>query len=81
MAKNITPVKNEESGIKYWWNKSRGYFTNIYVELKKVQWPGRTQLIGYTGVVLFAVALMALLIWLFDSSLSFALDKLFKAFA
>ena len=81
LAKNNTPVKKEERGIKIWWNETREYFTNVYSEMKKVTWPGRAQLIGYTGVVLFAIALMALIIWVFDSGLSFALEKLFKAFA
>lgn len=81
LAKSNTPVKTEESGLKNWWNNTRGYFSNVYSELKKVHWPGRKQLVAYTGVVLVTVALMALLLWLFDSGLSFLLDKLFKAFA
>ncbi|HWP98247.1 MAG TPA: preprotein translocase subunit SecE [Syntrophomonadaceae bacterium] len=52
----------------------------VYSELKKVHWPDRRQLTTYTGVVLVAVVLMGGIIWLFDSGLGLALDKLFKAF-
>lgn len=81
MAKNNTPVKTEEKSMKTWWTKTREYFSNVYSEMKKVHWPGRNQIIGYTGVVLFTVALVGLVIWLFDTGLSFALEKLFEAFA
>jgi len=81
LAKSNTPVKTEESRIKNWWNNTRGYFSNVYSELKKVHWPGRRQLIAYTGVVLVTVVFMAFLLWLFDSGLSIVLDALFKAFA
>lgn len=80
MAKNNTPAK-EESGFKIWLENTREYFSSVYNELKKVHWPPRPQLIGYTGVVLFTVALVSLIVWLFDSGLSFLLTKLMEAFA
>jgi len=80
VAKNNTPVQ-QESGYKIWWENTREYFSSVYNELKKVHWPVRQQLIGYTGVVLFSIALVALIIWLFDSGLSFLLTKLLAAFA
>jgi preprotein translocase subunit SecE len=80
MAKNNTPA-NQESKVKVWWENTREYFSAVYNELKKVHWPDRKQLIAYTGVVLFAVAFMALIIWIFDSGLSWLLESLIKAFA
>lgn len=80
MAKNNTPAK-QESGIKIWWENVRQYFSSVYNELKKVYWPGRNQLIGYSGVVIITVAIVALIIWAFDSGLSFLLTKLLNAFA
>ena len=74
MAKNNTPAK-QESGFKNLLENTREYFSSVYNELKKVHWPVRAQLIGYTGVVLFSVALVALIIWLFDSGLSFLLTN------
>lgn len=63
------------------WENTKNYFISVYNELKKVHWPGRTQLIAYTGVVLFAVVLVALIIWVFDKGLSFLLESLFNVFA
>lgn len=80
MAKNGVPAK-QESGMANRWENIKEYFISVYNELKKVHWPNRTQLIGYTGVVLFSVTLVALIIWLFDSGLSWLLSKLFEAFA
>ncbi len=80
MAKDSVSTGNA-SNIKNWWNSGKQYFTGVYNELKKVHWPGRVQLIGYTGVVLLSVAIVALILWLFDSGLSFLLERLTKVFA
>ena len=37
------------------------------IELKKVTWPSKQELIAHTGVVLVAVLLCALMIWIIDS--------------
>ena len=80
MAKNV-PAKNEAGGKKLRWEKTKQYFISVYNELKKVHWPDRRQLVAYTGVVLVAVTIVALIIWVFDSGLSFLITKLFEAFA
>jgi preprotein translocase subunit SecE len=80
VAKSNVPAKNEIT-LKTRWDNIVEYFRSVYNELKKVHWPDRTQLIAYTGVVLFAVTLMALILWVFDSGLSFLLKQLFDAFA
>jgi preprotein translocase subunit SecE len=69
------------SSLKSWWENGKQYLSGVYNELKKVHWPGKNQLIGYTGVVLLSVALMALIVWLFDKGLSFVLEKLMQAVA
>lgn len=80
MTKNV-PAKKESDGLKVRWLNIKQYFTSVYNELKKVHWPNRQQLVAYTGVVLVSVTIVALIIWLFDSGLSFVLEKLFEAFA
>ncbi|WP_439646078.1 preprotein translocase subunit SecE [Syntrophomonas palmitatica] len=80
MTKNNIPAKNEVT-MAVRWENTKGYFISVYNELKKVHWPNRQQMIGYTGVVLVSVAIVGLIIWLFDSGLSFVLQKLFDAFA
>lgn len=46
------------------------FVKGAYSELKKVNWPGRRELIIYTAVVVVAVLFVGALIWLFDSALS-----------
>ncbi len=57
--------------------ESRGkpvkFFKNVRFEMKKVVWPNRSELISYTGVVLFTCAVFGLGIWLADSIFSGAL--------
>ncbi|AHF05882.1 preprotein translocase subunit SecE [Desulfitobacterium metallireducens] len=56
--------------------KATEYFRGVISELKKVQWPNRQQLLTYTGVVLVAVVIVAVLLWIVDSGLSFLMTKL-----
>jgi len=52
------------------------YFRDVYNELKKVHWPTRNQLLVYTGVVFVSVGIIALLIWIVDSGLTYAMNSL-----
>lgn len=61
------------------WENTKEYFISVYNELKKVHWPDRQQLTAYTGVVLVTVFIVGLIIWLFDSGLSWLMTQLFKA--
>jgi preprotein translocase subunit SecE len=79
VTKTNAPAKKEGVTLKTRWNNTVEYFRSVYSELKKVHWPGRTQLIGYTGVVLIAVTLIALIIWLFDMGLSALMQVIFNA--
>ena len=56
--------------------KAAEYFSGVLSELKKVIWPNRRQLLAYTGVVFFAVAIVSVMMWIVDSGLSLALAKL-----
>lgn len=81
MAKNgNNTVKKKEASVN-WYQRAKSYITSVYSELKKVHWPGRTQLIAYTGVVLVSVVIIGFVIWLFDTGLGFLLEKLTSAFA
>lgn len=46
------------------------FFGGTKAELKKVYWPGRQQVLVYTGVVLTTVFIMSVLIWVVDLGLS-----------
>ncbi len=45
---------------------AKSFFKGVWAELKKVHWPDRKQLITYTGVVIIAVLLMAVVISIYD---------------
>lgn len=77
MAKDHVPAGNTDN-VKNWFVGVRTYFNGVYLELKKVHWPSRVQLTAYTGVVLISVAIVALILWVFDSGLSFVLNWLTK---
>lgn len=81
MAKTNAPAKKEGITLKTRWDNTVEYFRSVYSELKKVHWPDRRQLIGYTGVVLIAVTLVAIIIWLFDWGLSALMQVIFNAFS
>ena len=78
LAKNTAAAN--ENPLKQRWNNAIDYFRGVYSELKKVHWSDRRQLVAYTGVVLFAVTLMAVILWLFDTGLSYLLTLLLNAF-
>jgi preprotein translocase subunit SecE len=52
------------------------FLREVKIELKKVTWPTRQQLIAYTAVVMITVIVVALLIWVFD----YLFSVLFRAF-
>lgn len=80
LAKNNVSAKNEIT-VAGRLSNLKQHVLNVFGELKKVHWPNRQQLIAYTIVVLVSVALVALIIWLFDTGVSFILEKIFSAFA
>ena len=54
------------------------FFRDVKVELKKVTWPTKKQLIAYTVVVFITVFMIATLIWVIDSFFSVAFRWLLK---
>lgn len=54
--------------------KLKKFLKGAWAELKKVHWPNRRQILSFTSVVLFAVVLVAVMIFAVDSVLSKMLD-------
>ena len=79
--KSNNSTAKKDGGVVSLYEKAKSYLVSVYNELKKVLWPGRTQLVAYTGVVLVSVIIVGFIIWLFDTGLGFLLEKLFNAFA
>ena len=59
-------------------NKFTGFFKDVKVELKKVSWPTRSDLIGSTAVVIMAVMLLGTAIGIWDFMLSNIINFLLK---
>ena len=49
------------------WNKIKQFFSEVIVEMKKVSWPSRQELIGSTVVVFTLVAILSLYIGVVDA--------------
>jgi preprotein translocase subunit SecE len=55
----------------------RQFLKEVRQELKKVAWPSRKELVGYTVVVLVAVVFLTSLVFLMDLAFSKAVLKVF----
>jgi preprotein translocase subunit SecE len=60
-------------------NKVTGFINEVKMELGKVSWSTREELIGSTSVVIILTAIVALFIFVVDSSLARILSIIFKA--
>ena len=56
----------------------REYFKGVKVEIKKVVWPTRKELVSYTIVVLFTCTVLGLAIWGIDSGFLALIRALFN---
>ena len=64
--------------IKEWWPSTRSFFRDVWVEMTKVSWPGRPEVVGTTLVVIAACFLFGFYLFLVDSGLSWLIDRIFK---
>lgn len=54
------------------------YFRGVKAETKKVIWPGKKDLINYTGVVIFMCVLVGLVVYLLDLGIHQLLSLIIK---
>ncbi|QDR78795.1 preprotein translocase subunit SecE [Sporomusa termitida] len=71
MAAQETAVQTNTSR----WKK---FLREVKAELKKVTWPGKSELISYTGIVFVTVIVVAALIWVIDASFTQVLKVIMK---
>jgi len=57
--------------------KTRGFLTDVKVELKKVSWPSRQDTMSSTGVVLVVVFIISFYLGIIDILLSRMVTSLF----
>lgn len=58
-------------------SRIRLFFRSVWVELKKVQWPTRRQVLVYTGIVLATIFALCLCIWIIDTILTNIMELFF----
>jgi preprotein translocase subunit SecE len=57
------------------------FLKEVKIELKKVTWPNRQEVIGTTIVVIVAVFIFGIFLFLVDQGLNFIITKIFDAFS
>lgn len=62
-ASQFTPDIKSSSGVT-------GFLREVKVEMKKVAWPNKRELMGYTVTVIMSSLFSALLIWAINAILS-----------
>ena len=65
--------------VKEWWPRTREFFRDVWVEMKKVSWPGRPEVVGTTVVVIVACFIFGFYLFVVDSGLSWLVDRIFRA--
>jgi preprotein translocase subunit SecE len=74
----------EENGIvgkpKQWGNQISEFWRDTTLEMKKVTWPNRHEVVGTTVVVLIATVVFAVYLWGCDVVFFQAIDFLFRKF-
>ncbi|HLR35855.1 MAG TPA: preprotein translocase subunit SecE [Tissierellales bacterium] len=54
------------------------YFKGVRAETKKVLWPSKSDLVNYTGVVIFISAIVGIVVWLLDVGIHRLLSLIIK---
>ncbi len=69
-AKPRAPWTSKLPPVGQYWKNSVQFVKEAWQELKKVNWPGRKETLGGTGVVLILVVIISIFLGLIDFSLS-----------
>lgn len=69
-AKPRQPWTSKLPNIKQYWSITRQFVVDAWQELKKVNWPGRKETLGGTGVVLILVFIISIFLGFIDLGLS-----------
>lgn len=62
------------------WARMKSFFMDVRLEMKKVSWPTRKEIVGTTVVVLFAIFFFGFYLGLLDFSFARLVQKVFKSF-
>jgi len=56
--------------VKNWGERTKDYFNELKLEMRRVSWPNRKQVENTTAVVIFSVFAFAAYFWVVDGILS-----------
>lgn len=59
-------------------DKMTTYFKGVKAELRKVIWPSKKELINYTGIVILLSVLIAVVVYVLDLGIHYALSLIIK---
>jgi preprotein translocase subunit SecE len=69
MAEEITIQKS-------WWQRTRDYFGDVRVEMKRVTWPSKQEIYGTTVMVIATTFAFGFYFWICDSVFSVLVRRL-----
>jgi preprotein translocase subunit SecE len=72
--------KSMTTGVAGWPARTKNYFEELQLEMKRVTWPSYKQVRATTGVVIFAVFAFAAYFAVVDSLVGRGIQKLFDTF-
>jgi preprotein translocase subunit SecE len=76
-SKKPAKKNNKKKGTGGFFKKIARFFKDVVVELKKVTWPSRKNLISYTIAVIVFVVIMMAIIYGIDSGAAAAIKAIF----
>ena len=83
MAKSATVMDENGVGgqIKSWPERTRGFYTDVRTEMKKVSTPSLKEVQATTVVVLITVAIFGLYFWLIDLGIGNLVNRVLAYFS
>jgi preprotein translocase subunit SecE len=66
--------------MKSWWPRTKGFYTDVRMEMKKVTTPSLKEVRSTTTVVIIAVFFFGLYFWLVDNAIGQVIDRALRYF-
>ena len=74
------PARSAEGGIRGWWENTRGFFTEVRNETRRVTWPSKREVYATTLVVILTSAFFGIYLWGLDLALDRVVRWIFARF-
>ena len=74
------PARAAEGGLRGWWENSRGFFTEVRNETRRVTWPSRREVYATTFVVILTSTFFGVYLWGLDVLFAWIVSWIFRQF-